>query len=155
MTNKDLKKRRMLSYFIRSTQNIIKEDGISGVTLRKVAQGAGYNVATLYNYFEDLDQLVLFACLKYLQIYNQALNEQLTDCNSAKEKFYLSWRIFVKFLLKIRKLFIRFSLINTVIHYLRFVNVIMKYFPKREPMLQVICIPFSPGMILTHVTHWF
>lgn len=27
MTNKDLKKRRMLSYFIRSTQNIIKEDG--------------------------------------------------------------------------------------------------------------------------------
>lgn len=30
MTNKDLKKRRMLSYFIRSTQNIIKEDGISG-----------------------------------------------------------------------------------------------------------------------------
>lgn len=94
MTNKDLKKRRMLSYFIRSAQNIIKEDGISGVTLRKVAQGAGYNVATLYNYFEDLDQLVLFACLKYLQIYNQALNEHLTDCNSAKEKFYLSWRIF-------------------------------------------------------------
>ena len=94
MTNQDLKKRRMVSYFIRSAQNIIKEDGISGVTLRKVAQGAGYNVATLYNYFEDLDQLVLFACLKYLQIYNQALNEHLTDCNSAKEKFYLSWRIF-------------------------------------------------------------
>ena len=97
MTNKDLKKRRMLSYFIRSAQNIIKEDGISGVTLRKVAQGAGYNVATLYNYFEDLDQLVLFACLKYLQIYNQALNEHLTDCNSAKEKFYLSWRIFCEY----------------------------------------------------------
>lgn len=84
----------MLSYFIRSAQDIITEEGISGVTLRKVATGAGYNIATLYNYFEDLDQLVLFSCLKYLQIYNEALDRQFTEHSSAKDNFFLSWKTF-------------------------------------------------------------
>lgn len=96
MNNKEIKTRRMLSYFIRSAQDIMKEEGISGITLRKVADGAGYNTATIYNYFDDLDHVILFASLKYLQIYNKALDLQLKDSRSAKDTFFISWDTFCK-----------------------------------------------------------
>ena len=96
MNNKEIKTRRMLSYFIRSAQAIMKEEGISGITLRKVADGAGYNTATIYNYFDDLDHVILFASLKYLQIYNQELDLQLKGSRSAKDTFFISWDTFCK-----------------------------------------------------------
>ena len=46
MANQELKKKRMLTYFIKATQDIMSKEGITGVTLRKVADGAGYNIAT-------------------------------------------------------------------------------------------------------------
>ena len=96
MNNKEIKTRRILSYFIRSAQDIMKEEGISGITLRKVADGAGYNTATIYNYFDDLDHVILFASLKYLQIYNKELDLQLKASKSAKDTFFISWNTFCK-----------------------------------------------------------
>ena len=96
MNNKEIKTRRMLSYFIRSAQDIMKKEGISGITLRKVADGAGYNTATIYNYFDDLDHVILFASLKYLQIYNQELDLQLQNCKTARDVFFISWDTFCK-----------------------------------------------------------
>ena len=64
MAHMELKKKRMLTYFIKSAQDIMTAEGMQGITLRKVADGAGYNNATLYNYFDDLDHVVLYACLK-------------------------------------------------------------------------------------------
>ncbi len=94
MNNKEIKTRRMLSYFIRSAQDIMEKEGISGITLRKVADGAGYNTATIYHYFDDLDHVILFASLKYLQIYNKELDLQLKNSKSAKDTFFISWDTF-------------------------------------------------------------
>lgn len=42
---------RMIKYFIDATIEIIEKEGYEGVTIRKVADIAGYNSATIYNYF--------------------------------------------------------------------------------------------------------
>jgi len=47
-----IKKRRVMTYFIEAANEIIKEEGINGITIRKVADKAGFNSATIYNYFE-------------------------------------------------------------------------------------------------------
>ena len=47
-------------YFIEATEKLIRSDGVEGLSIRKIASEAGYNSATLYNYFEDLEHLVLF-----------------------------------------------------------------------------------------------
>lgn len=94
MANQELKKKRMLTYFIKATQDIMSKEGITGVTLRKVADGAGYNIATLYNYFEDLDHVILYASLKYLSLYNKKVENSLKGCSSAKEGFFIMWDIF-------------------------------------------------------------
>lgn len=94
MSNSELKKKRMLIIFIEAAQEIMTKDGIEAITLRKVSDLAGYNGATLYNYFDDLDQLILFASLKYLKLYNLDVVEQLKSCKTEHEKFLMMWETF-------------------------------------------------------------
>ena len=61
---KQIQKARIIHYFIEAAVKIIDEEGIEGVSIRKVADIAGYNSATLYNYFDDLPHLLL--CLPYI-----------------------------------------------------------------------------------------
>lgn len=96
MANKDLQKKRILIYFIEAAQNIIKREGVSNITIRKVAQYAGYNSATLYNYFEDLDELILYASLKYLHLYTSEVTEKFTQCKTEKDFFLQMWDSFCR-----------------------------------------------------------
>lgn len=55
----NIKKQRMLSYFIDATKDIIIKEGVEKVSVRKVADLAGYSYATIYNYFNDLNDLLI------------------------------------------------------------------------------------------------
>ena len=55
---KTLKKQRIRTYFLEAAREIILNDGVESVTVRKVADMAGYSYATIYNYFSDLNQLL-------------------------------------------------------------------------------------------------
>jgi len=91
---KTIQKRRMMTYFIEAATQIIDEEGIDGVTIRKVADIAGYNSATLYNYFENLDHLIFFAQLKHLKIYVVHLDDYIKDAKNALDKYFLIWEFF-------------------------------------------------------------
>ncbi|NLM91495.1 MAG: TetR/AcrR family transcriptional regulator [Bacteroidales bacterium] len=58
MKNKDLQEQRMRGYFIQATREILKREGIKAVSVRNIAEQAGYSFATLYNYFRDINELV-------------------------------------------------------------------------------------------------
>lgn len=96
MANKDLQKKRILIYFIEAAQEIMKKEGISNITIRRVAQSAGYNSATLYNYFEDLDHLILYASLKYLHLYTAEVTDAFSRCNGEREFFLQMWESFCR-----------------------------------------------------------
>lgn len=92
--NKDIQKKRMLRYFVEATQSIIEEEGIKNISIRKVGKRAGYNSSTLYNYFEDMDQLVLLASMKYLREYNIALSENIGEQEDPYQNFMEIWEFF-------------------------------------------------------------
>ena len=94
--HKDIQRRRMMSYFIKATEQILAEEGIDAVNIRKVAQMAGYNSATLYRYFEDLDHLIYYAMMKHLVDYNMVLAEKQKQCHDAERRVYLVWEEFTK-----------------------------------------------------------
>ena len=48
----------MWKYFVDATAEIIEEEGLENVTIRKVADKAGYNSATIYNYFSEISHLL-------------------------------------------------------------------------------------------------
>ena len=96
MDKKTIQKRRTMRYFIDAAYQIIEEKGIDNITIRDVADIAGYNSATLYNYFENLDHLIFFTSLKYLKNYVQDLNNYTKDSKNALDKFIKIWECFCK-----------------------------------------------------------
>jgi AcrR family transcriptional regulator len=50
---------RMKQYFIDAATEIIRGEGVQALTVRTVAERAGYSYATLYNYFTDLNELLV------------------------------------------------------------------------------------------------
>ncbi len=58
MEKKEIQEERMRRYFIESGKKIIKGEGISALSVRNVADDAGYSYATMYNYFKDIYSLM-------------------------------------------------------------------------------------------------
>ncbi len=65
----NIKKQRVIKYFIEAATQIAKDEGIDKVTIRKVSDLAGYNSATLYNYFENLEHLLGFTAINCISDY--------------------------------------------------------------------------------------
>lgn len=55
---KVLKKQRIKTFFLEAAKEIIVNDGAENISVRKVADIAGYSYATIYNYFTDLNELL-------------------------------------------------------------------------------------------------
>lgn len=53
-----IKSQRVKSFFVEATKEIILSEGVEHVSIRKVAERAGYTFTTIYNYFRDLNELL-------------------------------------------------------------------------------------------------
>src|SRR6056297_2263887 len=93
----DIKKKRTLKYFIEATKEVILDKGIEKVTIRNVAKRAGYNSATIYNYFDNYKQLIFFASLDFLSKYTQAMPNYIAKGENEIERFVLMWECFCKY----------------------------------------------------------
>ena len=57
MQGRDLRVKRTREFFIAAAADIVRKDGISQLSIRNVSARAGYNSATLYQYFKNLNHL--------------------------------------------------------------------------------------------------
>lgn len=83
-----------MSYFIDAAANILEEEGKDAITIRRVANLAGYNSATLYNYFENLDHLIFYAAMRFIKDYAHSLHSYVKDSYNALEKYLTIWERF-------------------------------------------------------------
>lgn len=102
---KTIQKRRMMGYFIDAAKQIIDNAGIEAVSARDVADIAGYNCATLYNYFDDLDHLVFYASLRYLRNYVEDLKNYIKDVRTPLERYIKIWECFCHHSFKMPKIY--------------------------------------------------
>ncbi|MDF2891544.1 MAG: uncharacterized protein K0R80_1911 [Clostridia bacterium] len=88
---KDIKKQRIKMYFLEAAKDLILAQGVESVSVRKVAYMAGYSYATIYNYFEDLNDLlwnVKSLFIKDIGAYmHNKVNEPLYDVDGIKRLF--------------------------------------------------------------------
>lgn len=94
MAKRDLQKRRIMKYFIEAAHKLLMEEGIEKITARKVADLAGYNSATLYNYFSNLDHLICYASMTYLKAYYAELDDFVSGTKVPREIFLKTWELF-------------------------------------------------------------
>ncbi|MEL7565914.1 MAG: TetR/AcrR family transcriptional regulator [Dehalobacterium sp.] len=83
-----------MKYFIEAAYKILEEEGIDNLTARKVADLAGYNSATLYNYFENLDHLICYASMGYLKAYYAELSTYISKDDQPRNVFLKTWELF-------------------------------------------------------------
>lgn len=95
-SNKKTQWRRMCNYFIEAAIAIIEEEGINKLTIRKVADRAAFNSATLYNYFENLDELLYFAVLSFMKDYLEELDSMNFEGESKIEVYKEIWISFTE-----------------------------------------------------------
>ncbi len=58
ISNKSIKRQRIKTYFLEAAKEIIINDGHEHVSVRKVADIAGYSYPIMYKYFDDLNDLL-------------------------------------------------------------------------------------------------
>lgn len=97
MNKRTLKRHRSMGYFIEAAAQIMDEEGMEALTIRKVADLAGYNSATLYNYFKNLDELILYASIKHLKDYTSNLAKYTASAKNNVEKYLKIWERFCRY----------------------------------------------------------
>jgi len=88
------KRKRIMTYFIEATEKLIQSEGVDGLSIRKIANEAGYNSATLYNYFHDLEHLTLFGSVCYLRDYVLALSNSLKPDMNSLDRYRTIYKCF-------------------------------------------------------------
>ena len=108
--NRQEKRKRIMSYFINATIELMEKEGIENLTIRKVAEQAKYNSATLYHYFSNLDELELFASVKCLDEYMQETLIHKAEGKDFQEWYLGQWRCFCR---RLRRIFERRRFLQT------------------------------------------
>ena len=94
---KIIQRRRKMSHFIDASDQIISEKGIDGLTIRGVSEIAGYNSATLYGYFSNLDHLIYYTYMKHVSELDQLLKPAFDLSGNPTDALEVVWRLFCKY----------------------------------------------------------
>ena len=89
------KKQRMMHEFLRATSEITREKGIEAVSMRSVADWVGYSRASLYNYFEDLEQLLAFASIDLITEWILEVIKIINSEQDPIDKYIQLWNTYV------------------------------------------------------------
>lgn len=80
-------------YIVR-TSSIIKEEGGEAISIRRIAKELGCSSASLYRYFENLDELLYYAHLDSLNEYIQELSRQEKKWDNIWDVHFGIWRAY-------------------------------------------------------------
>jgi AcrR family transcriptional regulator len=110
MEKKEIQEQRTKGYFVQATKELLKGEGLKSISVRNIAERAGYSYATLYNYFKDVKDLI-FECVKDFQDECEAYVKQETKiCMNGPEKIKGITKAYVKFFVQYPGIFELFYL---------------------------------------------
>lgn len=93
---KEIQTARMWRYFLDAMSELIEEKGLHNITVREVADRAGYTSSTVYNYFRDLSHLKFFAVMRQTDSYFKELPDYMDKGENTVEKWLYAWECFCK-----------------------------------------------------------
>ena len=107
-TEKEALKLQNTLRFIEAAKELIDTEGISKVSVRKIAEKAGFHNSTIYLYFKDANQLILLASLKHFTDYSRLLSEYSKKNATPQENFFAIWDAFGQTVFKKPEIFYNF-----------------------------------------------
>ena len=100
MNKNIIQEQRVRRYFIQAANEILRGEGISNLSVRNVAEKAGYSYATLYNYFKNLNELLSVCITDFLEEGKEFINNEVKDIPSGQKRLEAIIRSYVKFFIQ-------------------------------------------------------
>ena len=113
MRKKDIQTERMKNYFIEATKAILKGEGLRSVSVRNIADQAGYSYATLYNYFRDVKDLIFYCVRDFQAEMESYIFNETRKTGRGFEKIKAITRTYVKYFIQYPGIFELFFLEKT------------------------------------------
>ncbi len=130
-TNRKLKNK---SSFITEAIKIMKADPNYKLSARSVAEAAGFNAGSIYNYFDGMDHLENTASIYFTEDYALDLSRAAKKADTGLEVYIVMWEIFLKHAFK--KPFIFYNVFYSAIAQTDKHNLFKEYyemFPDKYP----------------------
>lgn len=86
--------------FINSAKYIIENEGYEKLNARNIGEKSGYSYATIYNYFENLNDLIICISSDYLYDIHQISKKAYSKGKNGLEKIINAYNAYVKFFLE-------------------------------------------------------
>ncbi len=83
--------------FISATIELIKEIGITNVSIRKIAAKTNMNSANIYYHFDNLDHLLGLASIYFIQEYVLEVSEKVKIAKNSFEEYMIIWECFAHY----------------------------------------------------------
>lgn len=93
---KQIQQARMWKYFLDASVDLIEEKGLQHITVREIADRAGFTSSTVYNYFQDLSHLKFFSVMRYTKPYINELPQYMEQGTNTVERWLYAWECFCK-----------------------------------------------------------
>lgn len=100
MITKNNGQRNLKREYIEATYEILREVGMEGFTIRKVADKVGCSSALLYKHFQDAEHLVSLASVRYLRRYSEDTQALSSNASDYLELNLLLWESFAFYAFK-------------------------------------------------------
>lgn len=99
MDKRSARKQKVRDIFIEAACEILEKDGVEGLTIRKVGDLAQYNSATIYNYFNDVNELIWHAVIQLMNKYYSNYLNKFEEEKDPLEGYLKIWETFCIFCL--------------------------------------------------------
>lgn len=129
---KEILKQQNRIRFIQAAQELIESEGPQKASIRKIAEKAGFHNSTIYLYFEDVEQLILLASLKYFNEYSRALSELSTKNLAPSENFMTIWSFFARTVFARPQIFYNFFFGKYSDNLTEIIKLYYELFPKEQ-----------------------
>ena len=81
---------------VEKTYELLKTLPPSEIKIRMVADACSCSNATVYRHFKDLDDLVCFASVRYLEDYINKIQKMLSELQDPMDFLVTSWKVFAE-----------------------------------------------------------
>jgi len=83
--------------YISKAYEILEQEGVEAITIRRLADELSCNSANLYRYFHGLDELILYASLKYLRAYINEVRDIYQQVTDSLTLHFTVWECFARY----------------------------------------------------------
>ncbi|MBI9072912.1 MAG: TetR/AcrR family transcriptional regulator [Melioribacteraceae bacterium] len=113
MGTKEIQEQRMKEYFIHATKDILKGEGLKSISVRNIAERAGYSYATLYNYFKDIKDLIFECVVDFQEECEEFIYKETKKTPAGAEKIKAISKAYIKYFIQYPGIFELFFLERT------------------------------------------